>query len=207
MSQFTWHIAGPRHGSDVWCKDSWNCRRHIKALLFASALAGLFTNCCISLAFTGPSELRSASKVHRRARGGESLKVKGQIQPLGSHLLVRLGKPEQTTQAGLILPGRHKPDEGEVVSVGPGERSARTGKLSEMSLAVGSKIKYSSSSYLDKFDVEGVDHALMREDDVLFSFLGEEPFLDAISMSRGKALVLLVDRSKYNGPCPCCGRV
>lgn len=125
-----------------------------------------------------------------RARGGESVSVKGDIAPLGSHILVRLQKPEEMTATGLVLPKRGKPNEGEIIAIGPGEPNRKTGELEAVSVAPGSRVMY-ANAYFDKFDIEGVEHGLLREDEILLSYTGEELVEERVSMPRGRALVKL----------------
>lgn len=94
-------------------------------------------------------------------------KVKTKIQPLQDRLLVKRIDEEEEVQGGIIIPdaAKEKPQEGEVVAVGPG-KVTDDGKRQDMELEPGDRIlfaKYAGS----EVKVEGNDFLIMREDDVL----------------------------------------
>src|SRR6476469_3143085 len=53
------------------------------------------------------------------------------LQPLGDRIVVRPGEAEETTVSGLVIPdtAKEKPQQGEVLAVGPGRRSEQPGEL------------------------------------------------------------------------------
>ena len=53
------------------------------------------------------------------------------LQPLEDRIVVRPGVAEETTASGLVIPdtAQEKPQQGEVLAVGPGKRSDQTGEL------------------------------------------------------------------------------
>lgn len=87
--------------------------------------------------------------------------------PLGERLIVKPLEEEQTTSSGIILPdtAKEKPQEGEVVAVGPG-RVTDDGARVPMEVATGDRIiysKYAGTEYKD----DGQDYLILRESDVL----------------------------------------
>lgn len=66
------------------------------------------------------------------------------IQPLADRLVVKPIEKEEKTKGGIILPdtAKEKPQEGEVVAVGPG-RMTDDGKRIPMDLKVGDRVIYS----------------------------------------------------------------
>ena len=74
---------------------------------------------------------------------------------------------EETTATGIIIPdtAKEKPQEGEVVAVGPGKR-LDNGSVQEMGLKTGDKILFSKYGGTD-VKVDGEDYLIMREDDIL----------------------------------------
>lgn len=115
---------------------------------------------------------------------------------MGRYILVRIGAPEEVSKGGLVLPGRQKPSQGKVVAVGPGEPNVRTGELKPVSVATGSTVMHGSGSMIEMFEIEGLDHALLREDEILLSYHGEEPSLESIAMPRGRILVQLAESKR-----------
>jgi chaperonin GroES len=66
------------------------------------------------------------------------------IKPLEDRIVVRQVEAEQTTASGLVIPetAKEKPQEGEVVAVGPG-RVADNGNRMPVDVAIGDKVIYS----------------------------------------------------------------
>ena len=67
------------------------------------------------------------------------------LQPLEDRIVVRPGDAEETTVSGLVIPdtAKEKPQQGEVIAVGPGRRSEQSGELIPNDVAVGDKVIYS----------------------------------------------------------------
>jgi len=93
--------------------------------------------------------------------------AKTKFSPLADRIVVMPLEGEQTSKGGIFLPdtAREKPQEGEVVAVGPG-RISEGGARIPMELAVGDRViysKYAGSEYKNGDD----DHLILRESDVL----------------------------------------
>lgn len=87
--------------------------------------------------------------------------------PLGERIVILPSEQEQTTKGGIYLPdtAKEKPQEGEVVAVGPG-RVTDDGTRIAMELSVGDRViysKYAGTEYKDGDD----EYLIMRESDVL----------------------------------------
>ena len=67
------------------------------------------------------------------------------LQPLDDRIVVKPGESEETTASGLVIPdtAKEKPQQGEVLAVGPGKRSDNTGELIPMDVKVGDTVVYS----------------------------------------------------------------
>ncbi len=89
------------------------------------------------------------------------------IRPLHDRIIVKRMEEERKTASGIVIPdsAAEKPDQGEVVAVGPGKRDDG-GKLIAMDLKVGDRIlfgKYAGQTV----KVEGEELLVMREEDVM----------------------------------------
>ena len=87
--------------------------------------------------------------------------------PLGERIVIKPTEQETQTRGGILLPdtAKEKPQEGEVVAVGPG-RAADDGSRIPMELTVGDKViysKYAGTEYEDGDE----EYLIMRESDVL----------------------------------------
>ena len=90
-----------------------------------------------------------------------------QIRPLHDRVIVKRLAAEHTTASGIVIPetAGDKPDQGEVIAVGPGRRDDQ-GKLIPMGVKVGDKVlfgKYSGQAV----KVDGEEFLVMREDDIM----------------------------------------
>ena len=67
------------------------------------------------------------------------------LQPLEDRIVVRPAEAEETTVSGLVIPdtAKEKPQQGEVLAVGPGRRAENSGELIPLDLAVGDTVVYS----------------------------------------------------------------
>ena len=67
------------------------------------------------------------------------------IQPLDDRIVVKPNESEETTASGLVIPdtAKEKPQEGEVVAVGPGRFNENGGERIPMDVSVGDKVIYS----------------------------------------------------------------
>jgi len=90
------------------------------------------------------------------------------LQPLEDRLVVRPSEAEETTTSGLVIPdtAKEKPQQGEVLAVGPGKRSEQTGELIPVDVAVGDVIVYSKYGGTD-IVVDGEDLLILTARDVL----------------------------------------
>jgi chaperonin GroES len=93
--------------------------------------------------------------------------TKVKLDPLGERVVIKPIEQEQTTKGGIFLPdtAKEKPQEGEVVAVGPG-RVSDDGTRIPMELAVGDRViysKYAGTEYKDGDD----QYLILRESDVL----------------------------------------
>ena len=90
------------------------------------------------------------------------------LQPLEDRIVVRPSESEETTASGLVIPdtAKEKPQQGEVLAVGPGKRSEQTGELIPLDVAVGDTVVYSKSGGTE-IAVDGEDVLILTSRDVL----------------------------------------
>ncbi len=90
-----------------------------------------------------------------------------QIRPLHDRVIVKRLDVETTTSFGLVLPesAGEKPDQGEVLAVGPGKRD-EAGRLIALDVKVGDRVlfgKYSGQTV----KVDGQELLVMREEEIM----------------------------------------
>ncbi len=90
------------------------------------------------------------------------------LQPLEDRIVVRPGEGEETTASGLVIPdtAKEKPQQGEVLAVGPGKRSENTGELIPLDVSVGDTVVYSKYGGTE-ISAGGEDLLILSARDVL----------------------------------------
>lgn len=89
------------------------------------------------------------------------------FQPLGDRVVVKPIEREETTKSGIVLPdtARERPQEGEVVAVGPGE-ATDDGKRKPMDVKVGDRVVYSKFAGTELKEDED-EFLVLRQLDIL----------------------------------------
>jgi chaperonin GroES len=89
------------------------------------------------------------------------------LEPLADRLVVKALVREEITKGGIILPdtAKEKPQEGEVIAVGPG-KLGEDGKRLEMDVKVGDIVVYTKYGGTE-IKVDGEEFIILRESDVL----------------------------------------
>jgi chaperonin GroES len=95
------------------------------------------------------------------------------LQPLEDRIVVRPAEAEETTISGLVIPdtAKEKPQQGEVLAVGPGRRAENSGELIAMELAAGDTVVYSKYGGTE-ITIDGEDVLILSSRDVLAKVLG-----------------------------------
>ena len=89
------------------------------------------------------------------------------IRPLHDRVIVKRVEAERTTASGIVIPDSagEKPDQGEVLAVGPGKRDDN-GKAIALDVKVGDRVlfgKYAGQAV----KVDGQEVLVMREEDIM----------------------------------------
>jgi chaperonin GroES len=89
------------------------------------------------------------------------------LQPLADRIVVKPVKKEEMTKGGILIPdtAKEKPQEGEVVAVGPG-RITDDGKRIAMDLKVGDKVIYAKYGG-SEIKIDDIEMIILRESDIL----------------------------------------
>ena len=89
------------------------------------------------------------------------------IRPLQDRIIVKRIEEEEKTKGGIIIPdsAKEKPMEGEVISVGSG-KVLENGTKQAPEVKAGDRILFGKYSGTE-VKIDGVEHLIMREDDIL----------------------------------------
>jgi chaperonin GroES len=95
------------------------------------------------------------------------------LSPLEDRIVVRAGEAEETTVSGLVIPdtAKEKPQQGEVLAVGPGRRAEQSGEVIPIDLAVGDNVVYSKYGGTE-ITIDGEDLLILSSRDVLAKITG-----------------------------------
>jgi chaperonin GroES len=91
---------------------------------------------------------------------GEEVRMAINLQPMADRVIVKPVEKEEVTRGGLVIPdtAKEKPQEGEVIAVGPG-RLSEDGKRIPIDVKKGDRVVYA------RYDEE--DYLVLRETDIL----------------------------------------
>src|SRR2546425_782741 len=117
----------------------------------------------------GRSKKRQQTTGNAYARQRRALRWRAamNVRPLADRILVRRVEEQEMKRGGIIIPdtAKEKPQEGEVVAVGPG-RMTEEGKRVAMEVKTGDRILIGKYSGTD-VKIDGTEYVILREDDVL----------------------------------------
>jgi len=94
-------------------------------------------------------------------------KPKPKLAPLGDRVVVKAIEREEVTKGGIVLPDtvKEKPQEGEVIAVGPGKLTDE-GKRIPMDVKVGDIVIYAKYAGME-FKLDDEELMILRESDIL----------------------------------------
>ncbi|MFL5046024.1 MAG: co-chaperone GroES [Xanthobacteraceae bacterium] len=89
------------------------------------------------------------------------------FRPLHDRVVVRRLEGEEKTKGGIIIPdtAKEKPQEGEVVAVGPGARD-ESGKLQPLDVKAGDRVLFGKWSGTE-VKIDGTEYLIMKESDIM----------------------------------------
>jgi chaperonin GroES len=90
------------------------------------------------------------------------------FKPLGDRVVVRRVEEEAKSKGGIIIPdtAKEKPQEGEIVSVGPGALNEKTGARTPLELKAGDRVLFGKWSG-SEVKIDGDELLIMKESDIL----------------------------------------
>src|ERR1700739_4397063 len=93
--------------------------------------------------------------------------AKTKFRPLHDRVVVKRVEAEEKSKGGIIIPdtAKEKPQQGEVVAVGPGGRD-ENGKLIPIDLKAGDRVLFGKWSGTE-VKLDGVEYLLMKESDIM----------------------------------------
>jgi len=89
------------------------------------------------------------------------------VKPLHDRVIVKRIEEEEKTKGGIIIPdtAKEKPVEGKIIAVGEGKVSD-DGKRISMDIKAGDRVLFGKYAGTE-IQIEGEEHLIMREDDII----------------------------------------
>lgn len=93
--------------------------------------------------------------------------VSVKLRPLGDRLVVKATERENTTKSGIVLPdtAKEKPQEGEVLAVGPG-KVLDNGKRTTLEVQAGQRVLFAKYAGTE-VKIDGEEYLILRESDIM----------------------------------------
>src|SRR3954451_19012357 len=107
------------------------------------------------------------SSSNRAYRADEEAMAKTKFRPLHDRVVVRRLKSEEKSKGGIIIPdtAQEKPQEGEIIAVGPGGRD-EAGKLISLDVKAGDRVLFGKWSGTE-VKLDGEELLIMKESDIM----------------------------------------
>ena len=93
--------------------------------------------------------------------------VSVKLRPLGDRVVIKALSRETVTKSGIVLPdtAKEKPQEGEVLAVGPG-KVLDNGKRVTLEISVGQKVLFAKYAGTE-VKIDGEEYLILRESDIM----------------------------------------
>jgi chaperonin GroES len=93
--------------------------------------------------------------------------VSVKVRPLGDRVVVKALERESVTKSGIVLPdtAKEKPQEGEILAVGPG-KVLDNGKRTSLEVQVGQRILFAKYAGTE-IKLDGEEYLILRESDIM----------------------------------------
>ncbi|MEW6557470.1 MAG: co-chaperone GroES [Elusimicrobiota bacterium] len=89
------------------------------------------------------------------------------IKPLGDRVIVKPAEEKEVKKGGIIIPdtAKEKPQEGEVIAVGPGKVD-ESGKRVPIDVKVGDKVLFKKYGG-EEIKIDDVEYKILEQDDII----------------------------------------
>jgi chaperonin GroES len=120
----------------------------------------------------------------------DGTKVGGEVKAANNFILVKVADAVEKSEGGILFADSAKVQktQGTVVSVGPGKTHPETGEPFEIPVKAGEGLVYGKYDGT-VIEIDGVKHSLIRDEDILVTFTGDELTLESANVIRDACLV------------------
>lgn len=129
----------------------------------------------------------------------DNIEIEGELMPLSNNLLIRVKEVAAATKGGLYIPdnAKERPTEGTVIAAGLGRIHPDTSVLMDISANQGESVLYGKYDGTE-LKYNGVNHQMIKDDDVLLKYSGKDMTLEAVSPVKDQVLVRLPPKEEKN---------
>lgn len=122
----------------------------------------------------------------------EGWKIDGHVKPLSNFILIQKAEEASESEGGILFSNsaKVKKTQGKVVSVGPGKVHPDSGIPFPMPVSEGDNVIYGQYDGTE-VSIDGVTHSLIRDDDILVKYTGDELTTDSVSAVNEGVLVFV----------------
>ena len=129
----------------------------------------------------------------------DGINIEGSLTPLANNLLIQVRVAAESTKGGLFIPdnAKERPTEGLVVAAGPGRVHSETGIQLSIAVNAGDHVIYGKYDGTE-MKYNDANHQLIKDDDVLLKYSGEELLFDTCEPVKDQVLIRLPSKEGAN---------
>ena len=129
----------------------------------------------------------------------DGIQINGDLTPLSNNLLIKVREAASATSGGLFIPdnAKERPTEGKCIAAGPGRVHPETGVQLDCPIKVGDGVIYGKYDGTE-LRYNDINHQLIKDDDVLLKYSGENPTLDTVECIKDQVLIKLPPKEESN---------
>lgn len=129
----------------------------------------------------------------------DGINIDGNLTPLSNNLLIQVRVAADSTKGGLFIPdnAKERPTEGLVVAAGPGRVHPETGVQLTIAVNAGEHVIYGKYDGTE-MKYNDANHQLIKDDDVLLKYSGEELLFDTCEPVKDQVLIRLPSKEASN---------
>mmetsp|Transcript_34565 Transcript_34565/g.35240 ORF Transcript_34565/g.35240 Transcript_34565/m.35240 type:complete len:245 (+) Transcript_34565:105-839(+) len=166
--------------------------------MFSSLLFSVVTLVALSAAFAfSPIYVKKSAFSIVSANKLDGLDIDSDLAPLWNNVLVRVKDAKAETTGGIFIPdnAKERPTEGTIVATGPGRVHPETAFQLDIAVKTGQNVLYGKYDGIE-LKYNDVNHQLIKDDDVLLTYTGDEATLDSVECVKDQVLVLLPEKAE-----------
>ena len=129
----------------------------------------------------------------------DGINIEGKLTPISNNLLIQVRVAADSTKGGLFIPdnAKERPTEGLVVAAGPGRIHSETGVKMTIAVNAGEHVIYGKYDGTE-MKYNDANHQLIKDDDVLLKYSGEELKFDTCEPVKDQVLIRLPAKESAN---------